>query len=492
MIFLCILVVVIVLLPNHPDEVDDSDENVARPRLVIITSTTRPFYLSKSHVHVNRLRSCFDVQWIVVHMMESLDVAAAPFFRDVFPWIKELRAVNPGQAFHHVHYGRNLAIKFIGEHVTGSGFVYFADDDNVLPELCSAKLYLSAQNFYYADQSHCGASVNPISTKEWSLEPLPQIACRMGTGSFLVPLSLVREASTTVLWDQKQVCGSDPSYFASLIKRWRERRGASHIARLNITLYFKHINVENGCEPLPWTSGMLRASMEEHTLLLDKMSVAQRGLLPSERQKQPHLTFNSYTHILSTIRSVMPHTRTVHYLEIGVWKGATSLLMSRHSLPTTVTGVDTFSFKNQRTEAEVIKRSLPGNGSIQWIHSHSLNAINATRDALQRFGAPGFDIVFLDGDYSTKSSIHDDFGNFSSLVAPGGYVVVNNFLETKGSPYVRETLWSLVRDGAIASQDLEVIGVVENVAGAKHEFKKGVAFDWQSSTSNVFIFRKKR
>lgn len=476
-----------------PSQSYDTDELEARSqtKIVIVTATSRPHYLSRSFAHVDRLRHCFDVQWIIVHTMERAEMTAAPFFRDVFPWIKELRSFHdePSEGGNE----RNIAIRFIGEHLTeGDGFVYYADDDNVLPDLCGLGVKLRLQHFYVADQSSCGTVVISTQNKDWSRDILEQIACKMPSGSFVVPLALVRETSSSILWSVKHECGSDARYFTALMNVWIRQHGASSVRRLPLSLNFHHISDQSGCVTLPWTEAMLRESHDEFKQLLGNMTEAQKRIAPSNKQKQTHVSFHSYVHILSTIRAIMPRDRPIHYLEIGVWKGATSLLMSRHRYPTTVTGIDTFQFRNQRTEAEMIKQVLQGSGPIQWIPLHSSSALNATRESLQRLGATAYDILFFDGDYSTPSLFYHDFVNYSSLVAPGGFIVVDDFLETKGSHGVRETIWNLVRDGFIEAAGLDILGVVANGAvGAGHEFKKGFVYDWQASTSNDFVFRKR-
>jgi predicted O-methyltransferase YrrM len=489
MLFCAVLFVVFLRFPVQ-DESEELEVVQVQLKLVVITATKSPHYLSRSVAHVDRLRRCFDVKWIVVHTIENPEVATAPFFRDVFPWIKELRGYHAESS--GGGHERNVAIHYLAEQIKeGNGFVYFADDDNVLPDLCGWDLQLHPQYIYVADQSNCGTLVSSTIGKDWSDNIYSQIVCLMSSGSFLVPLELIRETHDSLQFAFKEECGTDAKYFASLIRVWIQRYGPSRVVRLPVSLYFKHINDGSGCLKLPWTEDMLRDSYDEFKQLLRNMTEAQRVIAPSDRQKASPLSIHSYVHILSTIRAVLPKDRAIHFMEIGVWKGATSLLMSRHRYPTTVTGVDTFHFKNQRTEAEMIKRRLIGSGPINWISSHSSTALNATRESLQRLNVTGFDIILLDGDYSTQSLFLSDFQNYSALLAPGGFLVVDDFLETGGSHAVRESIWSLVRDGSIEAAGLDVLGVVRNVAGAEHEFKRGFVYDWQTSTSNDFIFRRR-
>lgn len=464
------------------------------PILVIVTPTSRPYHLSRAIFHVLPLRKCFDVRWIVVHTMEDESVARASFYREVFPWIKEIRTFNPSATVEGSHE-RNVAMQYILHHVKGNnGFVYFLDDDNTLPDLCElmAGEGLKTNTMYFADQTHCGAMVRNTDSIDVQSNLESQF-CRLDAGNFLFPLQVIRETSLTHRWsisrrDVNPLCTVD-AYASSLAGYWIAK-GSRSVQRLTSAFHVKHLSETDGCIPFPFTEALLHESLSEYQSLLRKMEAVHDKIPAKDRQSQQHISFHTYVHILGAIRRSLPADRQARYLEIGVWKGGTSLLMSRHEFPTSVIGVDVFAYRNQRSEAETMQEALKGSGPITWLNSSSTNRYIVPRVKRELAGAL-LDMLFIDGNHSTKGALAD-FTNFAPLVAPGGFIIFDDYMDTVSSDGVREAVWLLVRDGVINTNDYDIIGTVGNVAGAGHWFRKGYFYDWQVTTSNEYVLRKKQ
>ena len=74
----------------EPDQVLGS----AKIPLHLITPSNRPYLLLKSVFHILPLHQCFDVHWVIVHMVQDKRLFKTPLFRDVFGWITELSTFN--------------------------------------------------------------------------------------------------------------------------------------------------------------------------------------------------------------------------------------------------------------------------------------------------------------------------------------------------------------------------------------------------------------
>ncbi len=62
-------------------------------------------------------------------------------------------------------------------------------------------------------------------------------------------------------------------------------------------------------------------------------------------------TFHEHIHVLYDLRNYLPNPNVAAtYVEIGVWKGLTSILMATHPKPTEVFALDMFGFNNQMEE----------------------------------------------------------------------------------------------------------------------------------------------
>jgi cephalosporin hydroxylase len=466
----------------------------SKPLLVLVTPADDPANLPRSIYHIIPLRSCFDVRWVIVHNIKKT-VTIAPMFRDVFPWITELRAYHP--ASEQLSHQRNIGVEFALNEIVAKygdrGYFYFLSTDNTLPDLCSvaAEIRSTSDVLFYREERQCGARVFTGSDeKVWSGDnALSQIACAAGEASFLIPLALLNEVRPKWHLTQHQ-CGIDPTFFAALVNHAVATKGAAAVQTWPQAFHVNQLHVNLGCVKSPWTQATLNASLHEYKMLLHEMENAQERLNRTLWMSVPWVSFHTYVHILSAIRSTLPADRTVQYLEVGIFKGATSAFMSRHPAPTNIIGVDYFAIHNQRTVANWMVSSVNGSNPISWISasSRSLEAIEKVRSLL---GGQLIDICFIDGDHTTRGAMADFF-TFSALVARGGYIVFDDFMDTRASSGVREAVWLLTRFGVINTHEYEIFGTIPNVAGASHWFRGGEVYDWQGSLlHNEFIIRKR-
>lgn len=88
-----------------------------------------------------------------------------------------------------------------------------------------------------------------------------------------------------------------------------------------------------------------------------------------------------------------------------------------------------------------------------------------------------FDIIFIDGDHSTKG-VWRDYNNTIKLLRPGGYMVFDDYLDFKSSPAVKGAVDDIAR-----ISELTAIGTPRNV----HNIHPTV----NSEYINEYIFQKK-
>lgn len=455
--------------------------------LFVITGTSRPFYLSRSIFHVSSLQECFDVHWIVVHSMGGKRINKQPFFRDVFPWITELYAFNAASVVGH--HERNVGIDHVLQNYD-EGLFYFLDDDNVVSmDLCGLGLAnLTIDKMYYADQYSCGRikvsseSYQSLWTNGTDVHTRFSLVKRTDTGMWLVPLSVLRrEPSIRFVIT---AYNGDGQFFTALVKAQLERENNDDSIERLPGLKFNYNELRCKRWQAPWTEEELFESLGQYRRVVSEMKVVSDSVSAERKMARNEVSFHEYVHIAYTLRDYVSSPSAV-YVEIGVWKGATSIMMSRHPKLTNVIGIDMLAFEHQRDEVDAFSHALRGNGTIDVIGSKSGKALPALQELLN---GRGIDILMIDGDHRVQGA-KSDFQLYSPLVNPGGFICFDDVMDSTHSDGVRLAVMQFIREGVINPHDYNVIGVVENVVGAEPIWKKNF-FDWQIVASNEFILQK--
>ena len=492
----------VVVVPEDPSVVEMNKEETKsssrlkeKTPLYLITPSRRPSLLTKGIFHVLPLHQCFDVHWIIVHTAPDERISKAPLFRNVFPWITEIFTFHP--ASRSGNHERNVGIQKVRS-MTSRGLVYFLDDDNILPaDLCHMPNDLTTEKMYYADQSHCGKlrlnmdwMKDTFNCTQGECAPVDNVL-KVDSGSFFTPISLLQQHES-LQWRLKDYT-ADRLFFTDTVNALLQDDGNEHrFERLPSSVQFRYneLNDANGCVPwrAPWSQDQLMESLQLYRNVVKEMQSARESFVENNKMSRSEVSFHNYVHILHVLRSYIT-TPNATYVEIGVWKGGTSIFMSQHPMHTDVIGIDGFFYDRQREEAEQFRQRLQGQGDIQWLKSDSKLAIPELKRLLH---GRKIDIMFIDGDHSVKGA-RTDFELYTPLVADGGFVVLDDFMDTTFSGGVREAVMHLIRDGVICLEHYDIIGAVSNSMGAGPVFVDNDYFyDWQNVSSNEFILRKRR
>ena len=480
---------------NVKQEQEQQQQQQQKTPLYIITPSSRPSLLSKSIFHVLPLQQCFDVHWIVVHTAKDQRISKAPLFRNVFPWITEIFTFQ--KTSKNGNHERNVGIDTVLS-LNSTGLVYFLDDDNILPNnICQVQKDLSTEKMYYGDQMQCDNVRLNMDWMKHTFNCTDQGACatvdytmQVNSGSFFVPVQLLKEYSS-IRWNLDAYI-ADGLFFSDLVNAILQKDGtALRFERLPSSVSFRYneLNDENGCAQwrAPWSTNQLQESLQLYRELVDEMKLARKSFASADKMARSEVSFHNYVHILHVLRSLIDKPNAT-YVEIGVWKGGTSIFMSRHPLHTNVIGIDGFFFDHQLDEAKQFCQRLHGHGDIHLMKSDSRKAIP---DLQKQLNGREIDILFIDGDHS-EFGTRKDFELYSPLVANGGFVVFDDFMDTSYSGGVREAIMNLIRDGEISLEKYDVMGSVQNVMGAGPVFVDDPFFyDWQNVASNEYVLRKR-
>lgn len=465
-----------------------TSDTAEKVRLILITPTNRPFYLSRSIHHVLPLRECFDVKWFVVHRVEPGITSFAPSFRNHFSWITEVQSFNSNSSYGG--HERNVARELVINSTVGDAVVYFLDDDNVLPNLCSMldPSTLQLETLYYADQLQCGKMRLSTKHKDWSgwsnaTLLLEEVLYKMDTGSFLIPLELLRRVRN-IPWGLTRV--SDAPFFSALISFWMGFRGSAFVQRLpSVNFYYNHLSERNGCLRSPWNASDLHQSLIEFRSVLEKLAELQ-VLTNVTGNGTKQAVAHEYGHILSCLRRAIP-SKTAMYLEIGHEFSATSSLMVTLPETTNVIGIDEFHLSASTWQHNT---SFPMKGKMHWIHSSTRDAMPVVKDLLSQIG-PTIDILLFNGNNSAEAII-ENFNLYAPLVSSGGFIVFDEFLDTEVPDGVRKAILMLSEARRISLSEYDVIGNVFNAASAGPFMAPELeARDWPRSVQKEFVLRKK-
>jgi cephalosporin hydroxylase len=90
------------------------------------------------------------------------------------------------------------------------------------------------------------------------------------------------------------------------------------------------------------------------------------------------------------------------------------------------------------------------------------------------------DVLFIDGDHSYKG-VMNDFSLYNEILNSGGYILFDDYNDSKHSPEVNRAVNDIVSSDIVKS-NFEIIGTIKNIYNAyPHDIVDG----------NVFIIKKK-
>ena len=189
------------------------------------------------------------------------------------------------------------------------------------------------------------------------------------------------------------------------------------------------------------------------------------------------VTWHCHYHLMYDLRTILgPEPRV--YLEIGVYDGGSLAFMMQHPYETELHGVDPLVLPGQveHTFANVAAFNRFGRRvMVHQKYSHD-PALWRELDGLS------IDLLFIDGDHQT-SSVIEDFERGSSRVAPGGFIVFDDYIDPECSPEVGpavDLIVERIQQRRYAGR-YDIIGCVPNVLGADPA---------DMSVNSTFVLRK--
>jgi predicted O-methyltransferase YrrM len=174
------------------------------------------------------------------------------------------------------------------------------------------------------------------------------------------------------------------------------------------------------------------------------------------------VTWHCHYHLMYDLRTILGPEPKV-YLEIGVYDGGSLAFMMQHPYETELHGVDPLVLPGQ------VEHTFANIAAFNTLGRHvTVHQKYSYDPALWReLDGLSIDLLFIDGDHHT-SSVIEDFERYSSRVAPGGFIVFDDYIDPEYSPEVGPAVDLIV--GRIEQHrypgQYEIIGSVPNVLGA--------------------------
>jgi len=175
------------------------------------------------------------------------------------------------------------------------------------------------------------------------------------------------------------------------------------------------------------------------------------------------------------------------YVEIGVWKGGTSYFMARHPLQTRVIGIDPFELPYQKDDAGAFKQAMDPENNVTWIAERSTSP-KAKSALVQLLQGGKVDMLFIDGDHR-RPAVISDFYTYGPLVAKGGFIVFDDYLDFVYSAAVSSVLLEFTCGIFYTRPECFLVyGTLPNYSGAGILFNpQQNYFAWGDQSSNEFV-----
>jgi len=190
-------------------------------------------------------------------------------------------------------------------------------------------------------------------------------------------------------------------------------------------------------------------------------------------------TFHHHFHILYTLRSLI-NKEVATYMEIGTFNGGSLCLMLQHPSPVQCISIDPFHL--DRTAVAIVKENIAKFNKYNYnvVLTNKFSTDISLIEDLQK-NQVRVDILFIDGDHSFNSILHD-FDVFQNFVEVGGYIVFDDYCDKEHSPEVRGAVDTIVDYIIKNNLNFEIIGNPTNYKNVHpSEFQK----------LNEYIIRKK-
>lgn len=163
-------------------------------------------------------------------------------------------------------------------------------------------------------------------------------------------------------------------------------------------------------------------------------------------------SFHQYHHILFDLGRLF--TDWITYMEIGCYAGASSLLML-YRPETRVIAIDSGLHIKKEDVERRIKTHNPNPDSTQFQYvkgdSHSRETFGQVRKVL---GTEQVQILFIDGGHS-RVDVEADFGMYREFIAPGGFIVFDDYDDIRYCPEVRKVVDAMEKNGTFREAGFE-------------------------------------
>ena len=192
-------------------------------------------------------------------------------------------------------------------------------------------------------------------------------------------------------------------------------------------------------------------------------------------------SFHHHTHILYDLRDLFDGDVT--YMEIGSYCGASASLLLQHPRKTHVYCIDPLSldkshFRGHQNQEQTLRQNLE---KFKGTNTYTVvKGLSNSKTVLNTITGVKVDILFIDGDHTYKG-VKQDFSNYEHLVRAGGFIVFDDYLDSKYSPDVKKAVDDIVKE--LDLEQYEVIGSLPNYSQAYPKL--------QANRSNEYILFKK-
>lgn len=185
-------------------------------------------------------------------------------------------------------------------------------------------------------------------------------------------------------------------------------------------------------------------------------------------------TFHNHYHILYDICDSLEHSFS--YLEIGAFAGGSASLVSSHPKAMSVVSIDIGHPISKNIAISNVNKFKNSSCIYEYIEGDSTDPMIVDLSKKHQ----NVNILFIDGNHKYDYVLRD-FKNYKDLVSKSGYIIFDDYMDSKHSPEVKLSVDKIVSQ--LSKSDFDVIGSV------KYDFINKTNTPYLES-SNLFILRK--